>query len=555
MYSDKRNVLQLISLMKAHGIHRVVLSPGSRNAPIIHSLATDPSFTCYSVVDERSAGFFALGVIQATGKPVAVCCTSGTAALNVASAVAEAYYQQLPLLVITADRPQSWIGQMDGQTLPQQQIYQSFIRYSVQLPEIKTENDDWYANRMINEAILALDNRVKGPVHINIPLSEPLFNFTQEGLPDVRVIRRSESVSVISESNDYPSRFAYYPKRMIVVGQMPYSAGLRNSLIRLAKEFDCLILCEHTANLPDDDCLIKNFDAILYAMPEKEKDAYAPDIVITMGGHIISKRLKQYLRSAHSKEHWHLSPSGEVVDISQHVTEIITSTPEVFISYLVEKAKPVRKKDFSYSAQWKSRSAEIPEPQVDFSDMYAVGELARNLPSKAVLHLANSSSVRLAQLFNLNALMCCNRGMNGIDGSLSTAVGYAAATDVLTFLLIGDLSFFYDINGIWNRHIGKNIRVLLNNNGGGEIFSTIPGLKKSEALPDYITASHKTSAKAWAEQSGFLYCSAKDEKELTAALPAFVSEETKSPVILEVFTSMEVNTTVLSEYYRNLKNK
>ena len=196
MYTDKKNILQLVALLEAHGITKVVLCPGSRNTPIVHTLSNHPNFTCYAVTDERSAGYFAIGLALNGGKPAAVCCTSGTALLNLHPAVAEAFYQNVPLVVISADRPAAWIGQMDGQTVPQPGVFQTLVKKSVNLPEIHTEEDEWYCNRLVNEALLETNHHGKGPVHINVPISEPLFQFTVDTLPEVRVITRYQGLNV-----------------------------------------------------------------------------------------------------------------------------------------------------------------------------------------------------------------------------------------------------------------------------------------------------------------------------------------------------------------------
>lgn len=551
MYSDKRNVLQLVALLKAHGIIHIVLSPGSRNSPLIHSFATDNDFTCYSIVDERSAGFFGLGVIQATGKPVAVCCTSGTAALNLGPAVAEAYYQQLPLLAITADRPTAWIGQMDGQTIPQNDLFREITRRSVQLPQITDEEEEWYCNRLINEAILNLDNGVKGPTHINIPLGEPLFRFNTEILPPVRTIRQSTRGYAINGEDRYGERFAGYTKRMIIVGQLPPDHGLTGLLEKLREESEVVVLAEQLSNIPAKET--SAFDTVLYAVSEKELEELTPDLVITLGGHIVSKRLKQFIRSANIHEHWHISPSGEVTDTFQRVTDIIRSDNKTFLHYLAEVSSGSDPKEFS--DLWKKTCASVTKPNIAFSDFYAVGALMQALPEDASLQLGNSNSVRLAQLFDIpsSVNVFCNRGTNGIEGSLSTAVGYAAASGSPTFLLIGDLSFFYDMNGLWNNYRTHNLRILLNNNGGGEIFGILPGLNKSEVLHEYIAAAHITEAKAWAEQQGFLYLSARNEEELDRHLPLFTDTSSEKPVLLEVFTSMDKNAEQIRSYYHQQK--
>lgn len=565
MYSDKKNVLQLVALLKAHNITHIVLSPGSRNSPLIHSFATDNDFTCYSVVDERSAGFFALGIILATGQPAAVCCTSGTAALNLGPSMAEAFYQQLPLLAITADRSAAWIGQMDGQTIPQSNLFRDISRLSVQLPEITNQEEEWHCNRLINEAILSLDNGVKGPTHINIPLAEPLFGFNTATLPAVRKIRHSSQGYVIYDNDGYGERFAGYTKRMIIVGQLPPGNNLSVLLKQLQEKAGVVILTEQLSNIAIRDT--SSFDTVLYAATEKDLEKLTPELIITVGGHIVSKRLKQFIRSTDIREHWHISPSGEITDTFQHVTDIVRSDYKTFLRYLTDLPTVAGNKTFG--SLWKKACASISEPDVEFSDLEAVGALMHTLPENCSLHIGNSNSVRLSQLFDIppSTKVFCNRGTNGIEGSLSSAVGYAAATNRPTFLLIGDLSFFFDLNGLWNKHKKQNLRILLNNNGGGEIFAVLPGLNKSEVLHDFISVAHTTDAKAWAEQQGFLYLSAHNKEELYRCLPFFTSIDidmshlpvenpsltNDKPILLEVFTSMDLNTEQIQSYYRRQK--
>lgn len=542
----------MVALLKAHGIKDIVLSPGSRNSPLIHSFAMDGGFTCYTITDERSAGFFAIGVIQAVNRPVAVCCTSGTASLNLGSAIAEAFYQQLPLLAITADRPQAWLGQMDGQTVPQAGMFRDITRHSVQLPQINTDEDAWYCNRLINEAILALDNRVKGPAHINIPLAEPLFGFHTAELPEARVIRQSPANYTIGRNDGYDKRFNAFPQKIIVAGQLQPGNRIAPLLDSLRESCGVVVLSEHISNINGNETA--RFDTMLYAADEEMSQALTPGLVISLGGHITSKRLKQFIRSGNIREHWHISPAGEVADTFQRVTDIIRSDEETFLAYLLETGE---KQSQAFRQQWKEACSAVSEPEAAYSDLWAAGLLMNNLPEGSALQLANSSSVRLAQLFDLPPAVqvFSNRGTNGIDGSLSTAVGYAAASGKPTFLLIGDLSFFYDMNGLWNKYTGSNLRILLNNNAGGEIFHTLPGLNKSEALREYIAAAHQTEAKAWAEQQGFRYLPARNPGELEQRLPAFFDMGNDRPVLLEVFTSMDQNAEQIRSYYHQQKNK
>ena len=553
MYTDKKNILQLAALLEAYGITKVVLCPGSRNVPIAHTLSNHPAFTCYAMTDERSAGYFALGLALNSGKPVAVCCTSGTALLNLHPAVAEAFYQKVPLIVISADRPAAWIGQMDGQTLPQPDVFRTLVKKSVNLPEIHTDEDEWFCNRLINEALLETNHHGKGLVHINVPVSEPLFGFTTAALPGVRVITRYQGLNIYDRDyNDLIDRMNKYRKRMIVVGQM-------NLIYLFEKRYTKLLykhfawLTEHIGNQTVPGIPVKNFDTALYAMPEEQMNRMAPDLLITYGGHIVSKRLKKFLRQHPPKEHWHVSPDGEVTDLYCSLTTVIEMDPFEFlekIAGLLENHTP------EYPRIWEDYCKAVPEPEFAYSEMAAVGALIKSLPEKSVLHLANSSVVRYAQLYAISPTIevCCNRGTSGIEGSLSTAVGYAATSDKLNFAAIGDLSFFYDMNALWNVNVGSNLRILLLNNGGGEIFHTLPGLEMSEASHKFITAVHKTSAKGWAEERGFLYLRAENDGQLAETMQTFTCPETvERPILLEVFTDKDEDIRMLKNYYHQLK--
>lgn len=550
MYSDKKNVLQLVALLEAHGITRVVLCPGSRNAPLVHTLSTHPGFTCYSLTDERSAGYFAIGLALNGGKPAAVCCTSGTALLNLHPAVAEAFYQHIPLVVISADRPGAWIGQMDGQTVPQPGVFRSLVKKSVDLPEIHTEEDEWYCNRLVNEALLETNHHGKGPVHINVPISEPLFRFTVESLPAVRAITRYQGLNVYDRDyNGLIDRLNQYNRRMIVVGQMSLIYLFEKRYVKLLyKHFAWLT--EHIGNQTVPGIPVKNFDAALSFMPEERAEQMAPELLITYGGHVISKRLKKFLRQHPPKEHWHVSPDGEVVDLYGALTCVIEMDPFEFLEKI---AGWLDNRTPEYPRVWENYCKTIPEPEFGYSGMSVVGGLIKSLPESCALHLANSSAVRYAQLYPIPSAVevCGNRGTNGIEGSLSTAIGYAACSDKLNFVVIGDLSFFYDMNALWNGHIGANLRILLLNNGGGGIFHTLPGLEMSGTSHKFITAVHKTSAKGWAEERGFLYLRAENEEQLTEAVQILTRPEPmEKPVLVEVFTNKNKDARILKDYFK-----
>lgn len=557
MYSNKKNVLQLAALLREYGIDHVVVSPGSRNAPIIQTLTQHPAFHCYTVVDERSAAFFALGLIEKLQRPVAVCCTSGTALLNFGSAVAEAFYQQLPLLVISADRPAAWIGQMDGQTLPQPGVFNTMVKKSVSLPEPITAEDEWYCNRLINEALLELTHHGSGPVQINVPLSEPLFEFTTEELPQVRNIRYSGGYPKSLDNNDYFRRqWAQSSKRMIIIGQQLPGEEVKKTIETLATQWDCVVLAEHLANI-SSDAVVGNFDQIIYALPSERWEEFTPDLLITFGGHVVSKRIKQFMRKQRPAQHWHLSPDGSVPDLFQSLTDVI-EIDHHFFSLL---GSPEESQSMAFSSLWKNESEQLRNKseefmaEMPFSDLQVLKELFPLLPEGGALQLGNSSTVRNAQIFQLKPQIpvFCNRGTSGIDGSMSTAVGYAAIHQALTFLVIGDLSFFYDVNALWNRHIGKNMRILLVNNGGGEIFHLLPGLNKAESLNEHVSYRHNTGAREWADAMGFEYLSVENETELKENIVTFVSDNSERPILMETKTPMEVNAEVFRAYYHHLK--
>lgn len=549
MYTDKKNILQLAALTKAHGIRQFVLCPGSRDIPIVQTLASIPEFTCYSVTDERSAGFFALGLALNGGEPAAVCCTSGSALLNLHPAVSEAFYQQVPLVVISADRPGAWIGQMDGQTLPQPGIFGSLVKKSVNLPEIKDEEDEWYCNRLLNEALLELNHHGKGPVHINIPISRPLFNFTTDEIPEVRVIRRyddDESLLAFSES------FHRHQRRMAIAGQMNPTCIPEHSTARCL-EPHFVWIAENTSNQTGTRTAVRHIEQLLASMDKETQERMRPNLLVTYGGHIISGRLKNYLRHYPPTEHWHISQDGQIADVFQSLTAVIEMDPYEFFL----KIAPLLGNAMSdYPHQWTRLAQSVQEPVFQFSEMSAIGETIHRLPSPCVLHLGNSSVVRYAQLFNLpdKTDVLSNRGTNGIEGSLSTALGYATSSKKLNFIFIGDLSFFYDMNALWNSNFGNNVRILLLNNGGGEIFHALPGLEIKPVTSRFVIAGHKTSAHGWAEERGFIYLSACNEEEFGKAVSTFTSPQAfSSPMLFEVFTDKNTDAELLKMYYNNLK--
>ena len=528
MYCSKENVNILTSLLVAHGVRHAVVCPGSRNSPIVHNLNECPDITCYPVTDERSAGFYALGMSQALAQPVVVCVTSGTALLNVAPAVAEAYYQQRPLIIISADRPPQWIDQLDGQTLPQPDAFGRFVRKAVTLPEVTPAGTPpnlggewvsevhWYCNRLVNEALMIKN----GPVHINVPITEPLFDYSIASLPLERKIDRL-SADISASTLSHVTHMFLQAKRPMLISGQPMNP-----------------LMDEAVWLVGDD------------------ERYVPDFVLHIGGSIVSKRLKHFLRKA--KKTWVVNDTGEVTDTFMNLTHIVQGDGEAVADHirfmLVMEPHPFVKL-WDDLLERVRHHAETYEPA--YSQMAAVKYFESQV-GDAVVHYANSSAIRLANSFARTHRVFCNRGVNGIEGSLSTAAGFSVVSHLTShssrvFCVIGDLSFFYDQNALWNQNLGKNFRILLLNNGRGGIFNMLPGLEQSPARDKYVAAEHHTSAEGICRQNDVVYLSAENPAQLCSAIDTLLYIESDRPVLLEVFTDAEDDERVLRDYYQSIR--
>lgn len=558
MYSNNKIILQLLSLLKAFDIRKVVISSGTRHFPLIHSLESDEYFKLFSVVDERSASFFALGLIQQYNEPVAICCTSGSAVLNYGSAVSEAFYQRLPLLLITVDRFSQLLGQKEDQMLKQDDVFHGFIKYHCQLPDINSAMDEWYVNRVINEALIALNHHGKGPVQINFPILEHNKDtFSIERLPEARKI----SMHLPDMENTAWKKFSdglYGKSVMIVWGQsVTLTKRLSIALNDFCRSFNCIVLTDIIANC-DHPFAIDNAFAVLRHMTMKEEKEFAPDIVINIGSNIVfNSEIKNYLkRNAGRIENWQVGPESGISDPFRCLTEVFEMREHTFFEQMVRacKSSSLNKMDNSYFARWKELADLIKNPEVEYSQLYAIGELIKSLPSDSVLHLANSNTIRMGSLFAINSgVKCyCNRGVNGIDGCMSTAVGFAADFDSLVFLVIGDLAFFYDMNALWNRHLSKKLRILMINNEGGSVIHLAFNEKMGASLPNYASAGHQTSAKGWVESLGIKYLAATNKAEVEKGVQVMIDETLESPILLEVFTSKEDDVFVLKKYFADL---
>jgi len=558
MISEKKQIQQLAALLLKKGITDIVISPGSRNAPMINTFAGCPEFDCRNVVDERSAAYFALGLALKIQNPVALVCSSGTATLNYAPAVAEAFYQHIPLVLLTADRPGYWIDQSENQCIRQTNIYSNFSKKNISLPLGESEKELWFAARQINECLNVAVSGSPGPVHINIPLEEPLHILTEAELPDVKLIETSETYSIFSEAeSERLAREIQQTKKILVVaGQQIPNPGLENSLAAFCRKSGAAVLTEHLSNLRDEQ-FCSSVDLLMPAILNDGIERFQPELLISFGGTLVSKSIKQFLRKYKPLQHWHVSLPGEHFDTYQSLTKVVPMDAADFFDVLQEK---IQQKKISYQQLWKNKELQVNRlrdqfiSETGFCDLKVFGQLAKSIPGNSVIHPGNSSPVRYTLICEpvKNAMYFGNRGTSGIDGCVSTAVGFASVSEKINTVIVGDLSVFYDSNALWNKYLGANLRIIVIHNGGGNIFSMIKGPGESPAFNQHFFAENTYKAEALAKAFGLDYFSAKNENELTKALDDFYSPFQERPALLEVFTNAGTNTRVFGELFKNI---
>lgn len=561
MYSNKENVNILTSLLLEYGVSDAVVCPGSRNAPIVHNLSVCEAIRCRPVTDERSAAFYALGLAIATRRPTVVCVTSGSALLNVMPAVAEAAYQHVPLVVISADRPQQWIDQLDGQTIPQSDALGRFVRKAVQLPEPHNDEERWLCRRLVNEAMHLATCRQGAPVHINVPISEPLFEFSTEQLPQLSRFNNIKRAAINDASMDMPDAFHEATRPMIVIGQLAHGTVSHETIRSLSEKY--VVMSEPLSN---PSYMTIHFDeAIRYIVSdnssinddEDDKTAYYPDYVIYVGDTLVSKPARRFLRNAKAPSCLITPDAADIHDPLMTLTDIVECDSDSINALLASLCDaPDTDERCRFHDRWQSfldacaahADAYAPEYSQMATVKYFEEQLA-DLDIDICVHYANSSAVRLACIYAQHYVWC-NRGVNGIEGSLSTAAGFSLATHDMTVCVIGDLSFFYDQNALWNSNLRGNLRIILLNNRGGGIFRQLPGLSDSPAADDLVMASHENTAQGICTQNDIGYMSAKNMDEMQIGIVTLLTRESERPMLLEVFTDSNDDVKALEKYFK-----
>ena len=562
-------IINLVDILAKKGVKNALISPGSRNAPLTIALVRHPDIITKSVSDERSAAFIALGMAQNLHQPVALCCTSGSAAYNYAPAIAEAFFQEVPLIILTADRPKEWIHQHDGQTIYQTDIFGKHVKQSFEIGADYSHPDAiWHIERTINHAVNLANTEPCGPVHINIPLREPFYPAENEEITfntKNRIIELLKTEQSLSKEVwvDLMNQFQDFDKILIAGGQQELNVNLSKILDDLQTEFQVVCVGDSISNLGFE--AISKHDIFL----KLENENLIPELLITFGKSFISKGLKTFLRQNKALEHWHLQMGDHLIDTFQSLTKVIPMQPLDFFKKLYEdldfeqfKNGDEDERNGEFQQDWfaEERRAKIYTErffqdrihQKKFNEFYCIKYLMDSLPSDCQLHLANSMSVRYANYVGVeptkNIEIFANRGTSGIDGCVSTAVGQALSTDKLVFLLVGDVAFFYDRNALWNQYIPNNLRIILLNNHGGSIFRMIDGPSKLPELDDYFETVQSQNAERTAADAGLTYFNVKTVEDLEKYSVDFLSNQGKSKII-----EIETNPIINTEFFKKFK--
>lgn len=557
--TDKEHISTFINACIRNGMTHVVCSPGSRNASIVIAIDEHPALETIVIHDERSAAFYALGMAQELKSPVGLVCTSGSAMLNYYPGVAEAYYQCVPIVVMSADRPAEWINQGDGQTIMQEGAYGNHVRYQATL---SSENDDQTIIKEVDAAFAAALNTWKGPIHFNLPLEEPLYQKRQVEWEREAMVQHENEAFVLSVETKMELTKCWNdaPKKLILIGQHENDLALKGALLDLCNDSSIAVLVENTSNLTHQRW-VHCIDRTLGGISEEEIASFQPDLLITLGGAIISKRIKQFLRNAPIKTHWKVGYDFPDMDTYQKRTHSFETNPSDFVQILLSMNLDQNASNFG--SVWKQRDFlnqdKLPSffENIPYSDMAVFETVLDYIPENAYLHMGNSSVVRYCQLYEPipSVRYFANRGTSGIDGCTSTACGVALSSpNVCNVLITGDVSFFYDSNALWNNALPSNLRIFMINNGGGGIFRIIPGPRESAQLERYFEAHHTRKAEFICKAHDVTYLSASSLDDIESQMADFF-EESDRPKLMEIFTPRELNGEVLGHYFEVLGKK
>jgi len=560
MISNKPGIQLLVKICEQHSIKHVVFSPGSRNAPLVISFDDNPNFNCLTIPDERVAAFFAMGIAQQQREAVIICCTSGSAALNYAPGIVEAYYQKIPLIVLTADRPIDRIDQGAGQTIRQRNIFTNYVKASYELLEEAQEEIDLVVNaKIIHEAIQLASQIPFGPVHINIPLEEPLYNIIEDSpikLPAIDDLPRPNLTLSGKVKNEIVQDWNSYNKKLIICGQQQVNKNLNKEISRVGKSESVVVISETTANI-NSDVINPCIDRLITTIEENEIDNFIPDLLVSIGDAVVSKKIKKLFQQHPPRAHWYVNEQEEAQNTYKCLTKHIRSSALNVLQLLSDTTV----NGSNFKSIWTDRNTISRERHLAFlkecewSDLKAFEVILKSIPTNGDLHISNSSPIRYVQLFDQRQDLSyfCNRGVSGIDGCTSTAMGSAYVTNNMTTLITGDLAFFYDSNAFWHEQLVSNLKVILINNGGGGIFRIIPGPSSTNQYKKFFSTDQHYSAVHIAKAFNCSYFKSNSVESLQKNLSLLYAQKSERPVILEVETLNVKSEQILSDYFDFIK--
>jgi 2-succinyl-5-enolpyruvyl-6-hydroxy-3-cyclohexene-1-carboxylate synthase len=547
----QQHVFTIAQSCEQAGISHAIICPGSRSAPLVYAF-TQSAIDCKSVVDERSAAYIALGIAQQTRKPVVLICTSGTAALNFFPAIAEAFYQQVSLLVLTADRPPELLNQQDGQMIMQKDVYGGHVKASFELPCYPSGQEHFQETQSLMEKALFISKSpAAGPVHVNIPLAEPLYpntltNTTAQGSPPQNIVEPLRAEIPDSTAKTIQSLWQKASKKLIVVGQSPCNAQLTAALIELQSHGNTVIVCDILSNQYSFNTA-SHLDYLMMRADSELLKEMEPDLILSFGGPVLSKAFKKWLKQLRPATHIRFNEPNRPIDTYQNVTHAYeaAAAPVLFKLALNHKtaATPQR-----YQLFWQQANKVI-AATIDrytrepiWSELHVMNQLLDRIPDVSNVQVGNSSMIRyISYLGNINPswVLNGNRGTSGIDGSTSTAVGAALVNNRPTFLLTGDIAFLYDINALWNP-LPPNLKIIVFNNNGGGIFQLIDGPGKQPEQLNYFTTPHQQNIEALCGAKGIKHFKAFDAPSLSKILSRFFDPTTPA-AILEITFDRDAN--------------
>lgn len=543
-YSVEKNTQMLLSLLKEHGIKRIIASPGGTNVAFVASAQCDPYFEMYSCIDERSAAYMACGMAAESNEPVVISCTGATSSRNYMPGLTEAFYRKLPILVVTSSRAEQQLGQLRPQITNRTDIPKDIVMEHVVAPMIIDNNTYRLSRVAINKAILALSHNGGGPSHIDL-LTTSSTDFSVKELPHVNPIFR-----VIECNNQAPSLLK--EKNVIFIGSHKVFTTEETMLIeKFCETHNSVVIGDHTSNYYG-----KYFinSSLLLGQEGYQDELRNPTLLIHVGE--ISG--DYYSTNIYPKEVWRISEDGEIRDFFGSLRYVFEMSIQTFFKHYIGFEKELC---CSFYEECKNCYNNVYDliPELPFSNVWVAKQLSGNIPTNSIVHFGILNSLRCWNFFSLpsDVQTNCNVGGFGIDGTLSTLIGASlVATDKLCFAVLGDLGFFYDFNSLGNRHIGKKLRILLINNGLGQEFKN-PGYVNNyhfeNETDDYIAAKghyasqSRTLVKHYAEDLGFKYISASNKVEFENVSSIFLSPNTEQSIIFEVFTNSAEETEALGK--------